>query len=108
MPTEPTSRVVELPSGRSYTFRPLKAFDVIEVERILGRPMHAVDQADAKWAIVVAWRFAVAGGYTGTWEDFAKEVDWTDVPVLMEEIQAFFGAAGPSTEADSSASSAQA
>lgn len=103
-------RLVQVPSGGTYTFKPLSALGIIEVEDLIDKALSELLQSDnprTKDVVVLIWSFAKAGGYTGTWQDFASEVDYqSDVPHLMDEVRAFFGADGSSEEATSPTSSA--
>ena len=87
-----TLSVLKLKNGKEITLGGLTAWDSIEIEKELGKPISDLNDAGMQGLCVIGWRMAKNGGFAGSFEDFCKELDLQDdVKALGEAVADFFG-----------------
>ena len=101
------TRTLTLKAGTELTFAGLSALDALEIEKELGQPLDRLGDSGMKGVLTVAWRMACSGGFDGSLEDFAGQIDlMDDLPGLNEVVGNFFERA-TSEEKESATSSGE-
>lgn len=87
--------MVKLQNGTEIKLGGLTAWDSIEIEKELGEPLSNLDKAGMKGLVVIGYRMALNGGFKGSFEDFAKNLDLQkDIAAIGEAVTAFFTETG--------------
>jgi len=83
--------MLTLKNGTNITLGGLTAWDSIEIEKEIGKPISQIGEAGMEGVLQIAFRMARNGGYDQDFKTFAQAVDLqTDLPALSEAVASFF------------------
>lgn len=84
------SAKLTLSTGLELTFSGIMAGDLIDAVAELGSSLEDADSFKA--SLVLSWRSASRGGYTGTFREFIDQIPMAEVQEVVQTAQPFLSA----------------
>jgi len=83
---------VRVKGGLILTFKPLSAYDQLMIEEEAKQSAGTLIKSNPqRYALLVAWRAAVNGGYEMPFHDFAKQIPLVQISEVAERVGGILG-----------------